>query len=256
MAYNVHEFKSGDKLYAAQLNEMDTQIAANTAEIDTLKSSTVTSWNDLTDKPFGENVELEEFIPETSVTFSTGGYSEGNNEFESYSFEEDQEYMIVFDGKEYPGLYLLYQGTSVIPAAGMTEEVPFQFQYVGGIYVLYVTHPGTHTVAVYKMKNVVTPVPAEYLPVGVTWMKLNGDSPFRPMGTGGSTPFSKAEFIEALNKGPVYLVSDFSTDGKYNAADMIIGFNMNGSTAQITYISVGTDGQATLQTKTGLTFLK
>ena len=29
MAYSKHNFKTGDTLYAAQLNEMDTQIAAN-----------------------------------------------------------------------------------------------------------------------------------------------------------------------------------------------------------------------------------
>lgn len=39
MAYTAHEFKSGDKLYAAQLNEMDTQIAANAQDIEALKAS-------------------------------------------------------------------------------------------------------------------------------------------------------------------------------------------------------------------------
>lgn len=38
MSYEKHNFKSGDKLFAAQLNEMDEQIAVNESNIPTKTS--------------------------------------------------------------------------------------------------------------------------------------------------------------------------------------------------------------------------
>lgn len=37
MAYTKHEFKSGEKLYASQLNEMDEQIAKNEEAVEEIK---------------------------------------------------------------------------------------------------------------------------------------------------------------------------------------------------------------------------
>lgn len=52
MAYNVHEFKSGNKLYAVQLNEMDEQIAANAESVDSLSEEKA-------DKACKKNVSVE-----------------------------------------------------------------------------------------------------------------------------------------------------------------------------------------------------
>lgn len=206
MAYNVHEFKSGDKLYAAQLNEMDTQIAANTEEIDTLKNSAVTSWNDLTDVPFGEKEEYAEIIPETSVTFSTGGGGEYKETFSSYGALAYGDYKVIFDGKEYY-VSAVYQGINMMPAGEMSEEMPFQFMYSFG--KLYAFKPGKHTISVYRKQMVVTPIPKKYIPWGVTWMHLtlDGNGKYNvyhgKTANGNTSWMKKSEFLEAFENGIV-----------------------------------------------------
>lgn len=66
MAYSVHNFQSGDKLYASQLNEMDAQIAANSEEIEELKSGTIT----VTESGAFVNIDLGEGT-EIDVTADT-----------------------------------------------------------------------------------------------------------------------------------------------------------------------------------------
>lgn len=70
MAYEKHNFKSGEKLYAHQLNEMEEQIVENEAAAKNAANKTV-SWDELTDKPFGMEVT------ETMSLFASGVPFEG-----------------------------------------------------------------------------------------------------------------------------------------------------------------------------------
>lgn len=238
MAYNVHEFKSGDKLYAAQLNEMDAQIAANAEEIDTLKNSAVTSWNDLTDKPFGEKEEWVEHIPETSVTFSTGGSGEYKETFSSYGALAYGDYKVIFDGKEYY-VSAVYQGINMMPAGEMSEEMPFQFLYSFG--KLYAFKPGKHTISVYRKQMVVTPIPKKYIPWGVTWIDVYAS----PLAYADGTPMTRKQFVDAMASGPVYNGTnhDGYIEGGQNRAYLVIGYNINDSYAQIEYFGATGPGQ-------------
>ena len=186
----------------------------------------VSSWNDLTDAPFGEREEWVEFIPQTSVTFSNT--SEYKNTFASYgSLMIDCEYKVIFDGKEYY-VKAVYQGINLMPSGGLSEEYPFQFQYSFG--QLYVLEPGKHTIAVYQMKNVVTKIPGKYI---VTTIRLMNND-FYALDDNYSP--TKAEIKTALEEGfnnGVVRVFEFANDKWY--CGTLIGYNMSGNTANVQY---------------------
>ena len=208
-------------------------LKAHVSKLKSEKGECVASWDSIPDAPFGEEEEYIALIPETSVTFTKGGYQDPNSDFKNTNFVENQEYTIVFDGKEYPGLYLRYQGTAVIPTAGMTEELPFQFQNASGGYQFYVVEPGTHTVAVYKKEKVVTPIPEKYIPdtvAGVSWIELNTSS--KPASLNGVTPITRVAFEEAFASGIVRIRQEVSGYGD-PFFGTLIGYKFNGSTASV-----------------------
>lgn len=233
MAYNVHDFKSGDKLYAVQLNEMDTQIAANTEAIETMGDGTV-SWNDLTDKPFGERDEWDEILPETSVTFTKGGLDDCNPTLFPDGGLISGTYKAVFDGKEYPDLKVVYQDHQyLLPPNGLTEECPFQIR---NGFEFYVLKPGTHTVAMYKKRTVVTQIPSKYIPFGVTWMHLsaNGSGKYNvyhgKTADGNGSRMKKSEFLAAFEYGIVM----HDADAYDNVIGHVLGYKINSASGELT----------------------
>ena len=169
--------------------------AKKVCDNDALEGGGAASWNDLTDVPFGEKEEWVGLIPETSVTFSTGGYGEYKENFSSYGALAAGNYKVIFDGKEY---YVspMYQGINMMPAGEMSEEMPFQFQSSFG--KLYVFAPGKHTIAVYKKKTVVTPIPEKYIPLGVSGVRL-WKNPAETTGIDANRGFSVSVDISQYN---------------------------------------------------------
>ena len=90
MAYTKQGFKDGQKLTAEHLNKMESGIeeALN-------KEGGVSSWNDLTDKPFGETIV--EIFPETTVPMSE---NMGTIETD-FQFEVGEEYELIWNGAKY-----------------------------------------------------------------------------------------------------------------------------------------------------------
>ena len=58
MSYTKHNFQSGEKLYASQLNAMDDQIALNESRIDEIEENATVNYNNLTNKPSLNGVTL------------------------------------------------------------------------------------------------------------------------------------------------------------------------------------------------------
>lgn len=90
----------------------------------------VSSWNDLTDKPFdketkGVNIAV---LPQTSVDFDTGAYLVHG--FAENSFIEGNKYIVVWNGKEYEAYCYVEDGTYIIGngvLADMTTKTDHPF---------------------------------------------------------------------------------------------------------------------------------
>lgn len=210
------------------------QMAKKVCENDSLEGGGAASWNDLTDVPFGEKEEWVGHIPETSVTFSKGGYGEYKETFTSYGALNAGDYKVIFDGKEY---YVspMYQGINMMPAGEMSEEMPFQFQSSFG--KLYVFAPGKHTIAVYRKKNVVTMLPGKYI---VTKINLGSDGSLAAINGEPVTnkQAAKDAFVYGFENG---IVRTYQYDNGLMYYGTVIGYKMSGNTVNVKYCN-GSDG--------------
>ncbi len=133
-------------------------------------SGGATSWNDLTDKPFYEEVQVGTIIENQTVEI-VDGYASiyGANAV----IEVGKTYTIVFDGETYECIawVLDMDGMSVISIGngelggvdGIGEDVPFVICTVGTSAEIYATD-GTHTVEVTGMAAMVHAIDSKFLP--------------------------------------------------------------------------------------------
>lgn len=101
-----------------------------TATINDGEGGGVSSWNDLTDKPFSKETSGVDIavLPQTSVNFDTGAYLVHG--FAENSFIEGNKYIVVWNGKEYEAYCYVEDGTYVIgngTLADMTTKTDHPF---------------------------------------------------------------------------------------------------------------------------------
>ena len=126
---------------------------ARTVYVNEQISSHTHSWNDLTDKPFGET---ESWTLITSLEFE-GTYTNLNLLDTSV-----KNIKFVFDGEEY---FFDFYGDGTYGGDGYPFEFSAEFSGFAVGYVLYITcGDGFHTVEIYAGETTVKPIDAKYLP--------------------------------------------------------------------------------------------
>lgn len=143
----------------------------------------VTSWNDLTDKPFGEEVgERVDILDEITTEGKTS--TSGNSVFytlKQYNyhditdnpFEEGEMYSVVFDGTVFKceckyewadgvGYYYLSSNGNLFTS---DAEFGLAFNDMNSRLEFYVPTTDVHTVLVYQQDITITPLDPKYLPV-------------------------------------------------------------------------------------------
>lgn len=135
----------------------------------------VTSWNDLTDKPFGEVVTEELCLSETEFQFEGSNISE-NDGYLGGELQTSDSVVVMFDGVRYE---LEVDEAGGIGNYGLKNpdhnysDVPFYIEYrfeydpvIRHVLTLYIREPetATHTISVIKIAKTFNKIPAEYLP--------------------------------------------------------------------------------------------
>lgn len=139
-----------------------------------------TSWNDLTDKPFGDNYTV--LYPETTITSEDSDYTELNT---NVPLVDGQSYTVVLNGDAYPATVVVDADMNdMFIECVDSDNVEFSFGYnwnqVGSNYVYYAKR-GTFTFSI--LQGEVKPLEEKYIPetiarkADVTWENLP-DKPF------------------------------------------------------------------------------
>ena len=130
---------------------------------------TEVSWNDLKDKPFHEEGEMSEILPEMSFEF----YGEPVIPNASLTFEEGADYIVIFNGQE-------YRCTAYIAEAPMTPSIgngpigdadarhnnePFFVTVYEGNVMIFAAEPGYYTMSILKAPKVKT-IDYKWMPKG------------------------------------------------------------------------------------------
>ena len=130
---------------------------------------TEVSWNDLKDKPFHEEGEMSEILPEMSFEF----YGEPVIPNVSLTFEEGTDYIVIFDGQK-------YRCTAYIAEAPMTPSIgngpigdadarhndePFFVTVYEGNVMIFAAEPGYYTMSILKAPKV-NPIDYKWMPKG------------------------------------------------------------------------------------------
>lgn len=177
----VSWLETTDKTISGAINEL------NSGKAD---ADHVHSWNDLEDKPFGEEIGLATIIPETNVT-ATGTSAttlakiDGIN---SSILTKGQTYTVTFDGIEYEVTSAedsLTGGQYLGNILGMTGDYPFcilddvdGYSYAREAGVYLIAEAGEHTVKVETESEVLVKLDEKYLPDHThSWNDLT-DKPF------------------------------------------------------------------------------
>lgn len=141
--------------------------------------SGVSSWNDLTDKPFYEEGSTETLLEDASRSFSYnssfGCYANAANAM-SFVFEEGKEYVVVWDGEAFTRTAFAYayaDGSACVavgnPLCSGAESNGDSFAIVcdttnSYLHFISLETVDTHTVAIYKDDTVIKTLDAKYLP--------------------------------------------------------------------------------------------
>jgi hypothetical protein len=143
----------------------------------------VSSWNDLTDKPFGEKIFVE-ILPETAFQIDSAN---GNTTIEtSATLQEGKEYTVIFDNVEYN--CTAYDSQGVIAVGNETivggtngDNEPFVFADLNGAWMVVAQSVGSHTISVAGAEE--QQLDEKYIPDtiarkdDISWNNLN-DKPF------------------------------------------------------------------------------
>ena len=207
MAYEKHNFESGEKLYASQLNEMDAQIALN-EEAAKKAAEKAVSWDEVTGKPFGKEVTDTMSLFAHGVSFEGRQYAitepfagplilggiysirvKGYNSSTGTNYNgltavqrryNEKDYIIVGDLNCVPGLSEI-QDSAPVAFVIDPDNKPDENGVYGWIFTnneTYNSYPPT--VWLYGKCEIINPLPKKYLPDngGVSsWIDLE-DKPF------------------------------------------------------------------------------
>jgi hypothetical protein len=146
----------------------------------------VSSWNDLTDKPFGEKIFVE-ILPETAFQIDSAN---GNTTIEtSATLQEGKEYTVIFDNVEYN--CTAYDSQGVIAVGNETivggtngDNEPFVFADLNGAWMVIAQSVGSHTISVAQTGE--KQLDEKYIPDtiarkdDVSWSSLK-NKPFGPI---------------------------------------------------------------------------
>lgn len=158
-----------------------------------ITSDGVSSWNDLTDKPFYDTIEKGDEIFAISYDFVAGNHGEiFYSEDSVLEITENETYFIDYDGTTYECVAYLANGGSddepnYLPVIGNVEIVglsggnaePFFIGTDRGEIFVYVQTEGTHDVALYTSIGSIKKIDSKYLPAsyGNSWDDLT-NKPF------------------------------------------------------------------------------
>lgn len=129
------------------------------------------SWNDLTDRPFYEEVTRVELLPETTVTINSTGYAQGTG---LIGLVAGNTYIVTWDGTEYEcvaeigsvkGMTGVAIGNSYA-FGGENNDIPFAIADVHdyGMHTFVGFALGDHIVSISRVDTVVKTIDPKYLP--------------------------------------------------------------------------------------------
>lgn len=141
----------------------------------------VTSWNDLTDKPFYEEVSLETVVPEETYSgfvFLSGLNLYGKAGMNWFSLQEGEKYIVRWQGEEWSvtafkmaqqGMEAIVLGNEkLLSGESATPVEPFVvYQITANNYcaVCAFDQEASHTFGIFKDSTVVYPLDAKFLPM-------------------------------------------------------------------------------------------
>ena len=170
----------------------------------------VSSWNDLTDKPFGDM----EVVLAAEKTFSKDNSTNRFTDLNASMVTDGQELVVRFDGTRYTckvkdwgeGIGLATDNYSDMMAG--TSELPFCLIFKDSQTNISVTSSGEHTASVYAVETV--KMPGKYLPEGLPYTEGGGMVEILPetqainMGDDG---FVLMDAINGVEVGETYTVN-------------------------------------------------
>ena len=141
----------------------------------------VTSWNDLTDKPFGEKIiPPQSFVSPMDMNFTNGSTNPVDASltlaiFNAGDFIEGKTYVVSIDGEEYECMAVLVSLPSTLGIVQTKElysvgEHGVSVKYVANIMNYHVLAPvvdGKHSVAIYELGEAIKTIDEKYLPESV-----------------------------------------------------------------------------------------
>lgn len=125
------------------------------------------SWNDLTDRPFGETEVRTVLIPEATADFTSNQYSLGNT---GKDFRKAT--LVVFDGVEYDVSNAIGPNgcgnSDIMLNCGVPNDMPFAFYQMAAGMMQQVRvssdNLGTHTFAMYQVEKSLVQIEEKYIP--------------------------------------------------------------------------------------------
>lgn len=134
------------------------------------------SWNDLQDKPFGEEVTETELVAETTLDIDRAwGYDYIQGIYED-TVPLGEEVIVTFDGVDYRCVVdYIYPGSSVVGIGNQAEMYeddenigngePFAIDlYSSSDADVHCKEPGTHTISIRRVEESITQLDPKYLP--------------------------------------------------------------------------------------------
>lgn len=130
-------------------------------------ASGVSSWNDLTDKPFGSEMEVK--VSEQNIEFQINdGINLALAKLPELGLTANgQICTVTFDGTQYVCQTAIVQGMAacgnfnLIQSEETSDEIPFIIQSVRGMAAMIIRHPGQHTVSI-SVEKIIT-IPEKYI---------------------------------------------------------------------------------------------
>lgn len=132
------------------------------------------SWNDLTDKPFGETEQLFEVLSERECAFSefaTGVYSSQLDYVDVKSLSVGDAVSVLFDGNTYELIVgsegeVIYVGNISLAGMGTDTGEPFVIALIvpqQNAMVVTASSEPVHTIAVYEVTETIKPLDPKYI---------------------------------------------------------------------------------------------
>ena len=172
---NAAEGRENLEVYSK--NEVDAKVEKLEDDVERLTEEIADlSWNDLQDKPFGEEVTETELVAETTLDIDRAwGYDYIQGIYED-TVPLGEEVIVTFDGVDYRCVVdYIYPGSSVVGIGNQAEMYeddekigngePFAIDlYSSSDADVYCKEPGTHTISIRRVEESITQLDPKYLP--------------------------------------------------------------------------------------------